>query len=599
MIFMSITLLAALFAAGLLTILLPCILPLVPIVVGVSISGKHRLRPLLTVLGMMVSFIGFTFLLQVALAQFVSIADILQIATYYVLLLFGAGFLTEKRLPRQIITIAGALFFLPYGIVAVVIAAVFGLAAMDLGGQIATRLQQLGGTLQQGAAQEFGTESPVTGFIIGLTLGLVWVPCAGPALGFALTLVRDQPGLQALIALTAYASGTAVPLLLVGYGGQFFVQWFRSLNKISGHIKHFAGAVLLITAVAFQQGWFLQFQTWIVTNTSFGSFGNRLEEQLFGQDMPESSPFAMQLPKIVRAPEFAGLGPWHNTEPFTLADLKGKVVLVDFWTYSCINCIRTLPYMEGYWQKYKDMPFVLLGVHTPEFTFEKSEKNVAAAIKNHKLTYPIAQDNDYATWTAFANRYWPAKYLIDADGYIRYTHFGEGDYDETDMAIASLLKEIGSTATGALIGADAEERTTRDRSPETYIGERSWPAFINADGDPDDAVHTYAAPAELPLNRYALSGDWQLVDGEYQVLRSAEGSISYHAVGTEVNLVLGLEDGVTSVKADVMVDGKKTQTITIDRYDLFTLYTGDYGEHRIDLVIHGKGVRAYAYTFGS
>ena len=144
------------------------------------------------------------------------------------------------------------------------------------------------------------------------------------------------------------------------------------------------------------------------------------------------------LPTLTRAPELAGLGPWHNSQPFTLESLRGKVVLVDFWTYSCINCIRTLPYIQGYWTKFKDTgKFVLIGVHSPEFAFEKLERNVSAAIARHGLTYPIAQDNDFKTWNAFANRYWPAKYLIDADGYIRYTHFGEGGYEETDAAIQS------------------------------------------------------------------------------------------------------------------------------------------------------------------
>jgi thiol-disulfide isomerase/thioredoxin len=291
----------------------------------------------------------------------------------------------------------------------------------------------------------------LTAFVIGLTLGLVWVPCAGPALGFALTLVRDQPGPQALLALTAYGVGAAVPLLLVGYGRQIAAASIRSFNAYSGRIKQVSGALLVLCALAFQYGWFEQAQVWIAENTNLNSFGNGIEDALFAP-MQED-----RLPKIVRAPEFIGLGPWHNSEPFTLASLKGKVVLVDFWTYSCINCIRTLPYMEGYWQKFKDMPFVLLGVHTPEFVFEKDKQNVADAIKRHGLTYPIAQDNDYGTWSAFANRYWPAKYLIDADGYIRYTHFGEGGYDETDLAIQSLLKELGKTSTGALIGASSSE----------------------------------------------------------------------------------------------------------------------------------------------
>jgi cytochrome c biogenesis protein CcdA/thiol-disulfide isomerase/thioredoxin len=587
-----VALFVSLFLAGLITILLPCILPLVPIVLGVSIAGKHRLRPLITIIGMLISFVGVTFILQVALSQFVTLADVIRISTYYVLLLFGICFLTNNKYIQLIVAILGGYFYWKYGWIAMTVAETVGAIAVDLGARVATKIQQLGTDIQQTARTELGTESLLTAFVIGLTLGLVWVPCAGPALGFALTLVRDQPGPQALLALTAYGVGAAVPLLLVGYGGQIAAASIRSFNAYSGRIKQVSGALLVLCALAFQYGWFEQAQVWIAENTNLNSFGNGIEDALFAP-MQED-----RLPKIVRAPEFIGLGPWHNSEPFTLASLKGKVVLVDFWTYSCINCIRTLPYMEGYWQKFKDMPFVLLGVHTPEFVFEKDKQNVADAIKRHGLTYPIAQDNDYGTWSAFANRYWPAKYLIDADGYIRYTHFGEGGYDETDLAIQSLLKELGKTSTGALIGASSSEGEYHQVSPETYIGARSWPAFQNQLGDPDADVHTYAMPKDVSPNRYALSGQWQLVDEEYQILRSAEGEIRYHAVAGEVNLVLGIEDGVKSVAADVYIDGKKTQTITIDRHDLFNLFTGEYGEHDVTLRIHGKGVQAYAYTFG-
>jgi thiol-disulfide isomerase/thioredoxin len=245
--------------------------------------------------------------------------------------------------------------------------------------------------------------------------------------------------------------------------------------------------------------WFMKLQLWLTEHTSYGTFASQFEQQLFGEDMfeiPFSPSTAMGLPvlpKMARAPEFAGLGPWHNSEPFTLESLKGKVVLVDFWTYSCINCIRTLPYIQGYWDTFKDKPFVLIGVHAPEFVFEKSEKNVAQAVREYGLTYPIAQDNDFGTWRAFANRYWPAKYLIDANGIIRYTHFGEGAYDETNLAIQSLLAEIGAIEVPMPM-SDTAARTYRKQTPETYLGERSWPVLGNAQGEPTSAVVSYTLP---------------------------------------------------------------------------------------------------------
>ncbi len=615
-----------LFVAGLLTILLPCILPLLPIVLGVSIAGRSKWRPLLTVLGMIVSFVGFTFLLLVALRQFVELADYIRIATYYALLLFGVGFAIHDRRLGMLIAVLGGLFFFDKGLLAVAVAMIVGIALLLVGGRIATALQQFGSDVQSKARGEFGNDSPFTAFIIGLTLGLVWVPCAGPALSFALTLVRDKPGIEAALALTSYAAGTGLPLLIIGYGGQALTQKVRAFTKYSGYVKEIAGVLLMLSAIALQFNLFQSLQVWLVSSTSFGDIGTRIEEKIVGNRLrPDavassvssaissstssaSSAFSSSvatmplpvLPTITRAAEFVGLGPWHNSQPFTLASLKGKVVLVDFWTYSCINCIRTLPYIQGYWDKYeKTGKFVLLGVHTPEFTFEKSEKNVAMAIKNHGLTYPIAQDNDFGTWGAFANQYWPAKYLIDAKGYVRYTHFGEGDYADTDAAIASLLKEAGVTDIKAPAEIASSAQGSGDVSPETYVGARNWPSFGNSLGDPDGAPHIYTAPQTLVLNKFYLDGTWQLSDDqEHQDLVSTGGEIRMRFKGGEINLVLGLVEGVSSVQADVLIDGKPNKTITIDRHDLFNLYKGAYGEHDMVLKLHGKGVQAFAFTFG-
>jgi len=598
-----------LFGSGFLTILLPCILPLVPIVLGVSIAGKSRLRPLAVVLGMVVSFVAFTFALHFFLSAFPSVADIFRVATFAILFLFGVGFLTHNRLLRQAGCVGAALFFLDYGVVAVVIAAIPCFAVMQAGGWVATRIQQAGTDVQVAARGTFGADSPLTAFLIGLTLGLVWVPCAGPALGFAFALVRDEPGFRAALLLTMYALGTSVPLLIIGYGGQWAVRSVRFLNTYTGLVKKTAGVLLIITAVLLQLRTFEKIQVWLVDNTVFGEIGTRVEEFFIGDTFePDAGSGSvlpqdgMQLPKIVRAPLdaiAAAQGPWHGSSPLTEADLKGKVILVDFWTYSCINCIRTLPYIEGYWDKYKDTgKFVLLGVHTPEFAFEGVPANVQEAIERHGLTYPTVQDNDYAVWGAFANRYWPAKYLIDADGYVRYTHFGEGDYDETDKAIASLLAEAGVDTSGMPVAVNPEV-DRKDQTPEIYLGARSWPALQNAQGDPSAEMVTYIAPAALQMNRFALVGDWQLVEDEQQVLRSDSGEIRMKWKGAQIHLVMGLEGDAAPAKAEAWIDGVMVKTFMIDRDDLFTLYDGEYGDHDLVLKVTGKGAEAYAFTFGS
>jgi cytochrome c biogenesis protein CcdA/thiol-disulfide isomerase/thioredoxin len=572
---------------------------------------------------MVVSFVGFTFLLLVVLNQFVELADTIRIATFQILFLFGIGFLTSSRSLRALGGVLGGLFFLSKGWIFVLAAAVVGLVVMELSGRIASRLQQTGLDVQQKTRTSLGADSPLSAFIIGMTLGLVWVPCAGPALGFALTLVREQPGFMAALALTSYALGTALPLLIVGYGGQAAVHSVRALTKYTGIVKIVSGVLLVATAIALQLNFFQNIQIWILEHTMYGDIGTRIEKALFspspeGNSLSSSSPTTMtlpMLPKITRAPEFSGLGPWHNllagsqnSEPFTLAALKGKVVLVDFWTYSCINCIRTLPYIQGYWDKYGstklangESAFVLLGVHSPEFTFEKSEKNVAMAIKQHGLTYPIAQDNNFGTWSAFANHYWPAKYLIDANGYIRYTHFGEGNYEETDRAIAALLQEAGVDVSSFSGSSSSESKAIIRGSltSETYMGVRSWPALGNAQGEPTDVAVTYSASSAPVLHKYYLDGSWQLKNGqEYQELQSVSGRILGKFQAGEINLVLGLAEGAVPVQATVTIDGKETKTFTIDRHDLYELFKGSNGTHEIVLSFKGKGVQAFAFTFG-
>lgn len=593
------TLTVTLFVAGVLTILLPCILPLLPIVLGVSIADRGKLRPLAIVLGMALSFVGFTFALQVFLSRFAELADILRIATYYVLLLFGLGFLFRKRAVLLAGAVLGSVFFLGKGWAAVIVAAVLGCVAMELGGKAAAKIQQIGTDIQNETRSKLGSHAFLSPFLMGLTLGLVWVPRAGPALGFALALVREQPGVTALFLLGVYALGSAIPLLLIGYGGQAAVHSVRALGRYSEHVKKASGILLILSAIGFRLNLFTDLQTWISENTGYGTFANKLEESFFGGPGNDAPATDGKLPILGRAPlAFVNEGTWHNSEPLKLEDLRGKVVLIDFWTYSCINCIRTLPYVQGYQDKYKDAPFVLLGVHTPEFVFEKSEANVRDAVKRHGLTYAVAQDNDFGTWRAFANRYWPAKYLIDAEGYIRYAHFGEGAYDETDEAIASLLAEIGVTASGAVIGADVRRAESGRQSPETYLGERSWPALQNAAGEPTDDIVAYPTPEALALNKYALTGTWQLQDGERQTLISEEGEIRMRWLGGEINLVLGLAEGAGNATGEVFIDGTKVKGITVDRHDLFNLFTGSSGEHELVLKLRGKGVEGYAFTFG-
>lgn len=272
---------STLFIAGVLTILLPCILPLIPIVLGVSIADRNKWRPLVTIAGMLVSFVGSTFLLQVVLSNFIGLADIIRVATFYALLLFGLGFTFHTRWPQILGAILGSVFFASFGWMAVIIGAVAGVIAMEVGGRVAARIQQAGFAVQQKARGSLGSQSLITSFIIGLTMGFVWVPCAGPALGFAFSLVREEPSLTALLYLSVYGLGAGIPLLLVGYGGQTVIHSVRGLSRYSGYIKKVSGILLIASAIALQFNIFRALETWLVQHTTYGAIGIQIEESLF------------------------------------------------------------------------------------------------------------------------------------------------------------------------------------------------------------------------------------------------------------------------------------------------------------------------------
>ena len=242
-------------------------------------------------------------------------------------------------------------------------------------------------------------------------------------------------------------------------------------------------------------------------------------------------------------PSLAGATDWLNSPPLTPEGLKGKVVVVDFWTYSCINCLRSIPYVRAWAEKYKDHGLVVIGVHTPEFAFERNVANVRAAVSALKIGYPVAIDNDYKIWRAFDNEYWPAHYFIDAQGHIRHSHFGEGNYDESERVIQQLLAEAGNkdvpTGIADVSAAGAQAAPSRsDQSPETYIGYNRADNFVSPGGLAPDESHVYAAAAKAALNQWSLSGDWT-DSGEHAALNQPGGRIVFRFHARDLHLVLG------------------------------------------------------------
>jgi thiol-disulfide isomerase/thioredoxin len=290
------------------------------------------------------------------------------------------------------------------------------------------------------------------------------------------------------------------------------------------------------------------------------------------------------------APEFKGITQWLNSDPQTMASFKGKVILIDFWTYSCINCIRTLPYINKWYETYKDQGFVVIGVHTPEFQFEKATDNVQTAIQRFNIKYPVAQDNNYATWGAYNNQFWPAKYLIDKEGKIVYQHFGEGNYELTETAIRQLIGLPGGFATNEPPPPDL----SKIKSPEMYFGLKRVEFMANKE-KATDQEQVYTLPEKLKLNTYALEGVWKL-DQEKAVLTQGYGRIRLSFNSGKVHMVA---QSIKPVTLKVSVDGKAQKEVTVQASQLYTLFNSEeYKGHIIDIEIPQPGFEAFTFTFG-
>ncbi|MGB4942743.1 MAG: cytochrome c biogenesis protein DipZ [Candidatus Moraniibacteriota bacterium] len=418
------------FLSGVVTIFAPCIWPILPIVLSGSAAGGER-RPLGLVAGLSTSFM----LATLALAYLIQVIP------------FDPEIL--RTLSVVVIAFLGLTLVVP------------ALGARFEG--VVSRFASFGGRFTQGTGAGFGG-----GFVTGFALGLVWSPCAGPILATIAALAATQAvSFQVVIVTFAFVLGVALPLFILALLGQRVLAKTRTFSRYTRAIQGAFGLVMILAALALSTGFDKTLQTRLLDAfPGYERFLNGLEQnpavkekldELKGEQSSESPidrPTARAEEKSVLknygpAPEIVGIEHWLNTETTqSLAELRGKVVLIDFWTYSCVNCIRTLPYVTRWYEQYRDRGFVVIGVHTPEFSYEKKTANVAEAVERYDIRYPVAQDNQYATWQAYSNSYWPAHYLVDAEGNIREYHFGEGNYAETEAAIQTLLEEAEQVASG-------------------------------------------------------------------------------------------------------------------------------------------------------
>lgn len=576
------------FLGGLLTIISPCILPVLPFVFARA-DQPFRKSGLPLLLGMAVTF--------AALAGVATVA--------------GGWIVSANQWGR---------------VLAMMLLVFFGLTLLwpGLADRLSRPLVQLGGRLA-GSSDTTATPSVGRALLLGVATGLLWAPCAGPILGLILTGAAVQgASAQTTFLLLAYALGAATSLAVALLaGGRIFAALKRSLGA-EIWVRRVLGVAVLagVASVAFG------LDRGLLTQLSLASTSD-LEQSLVDRMQPkpvetkDDAPSMMMMsatassksgvPEVL--PEFTGVAQWINSKPLTRDELKGNVVLIDFWTYSCINCLRTMPYIRAWADRYKDSGLVVIGVHTPEFAFEKDPGNVQDAVNDLKITYPVALDNDYAIWKSFNNKYWPADYLVDINGKIRHHHFGEGKYAETEKHIQELLKErngqISFNDAVQVSGTGAEAAPDSDvQSPETYIGYERAESFMSPGDFKRDTAHRYSAPKQLELNQWALSGNWTDA-AQVATLNALPGKIVYRFHARDLHLVLGRKEDGKSVRFRVKIDGKapgENHGVDIDEQG-----NGTVTEHRLYQLIRQKGtiddrtfeiefldpgVQAFAFTFG-
>lgn len=568
-----IVLLAFAFVAGAATALSPCVLPVLPVALASGVTGG-RGRPLGVVTGLALAFTFAT------------------VALVYVISALG--------LPDDLVRNLAIAVLAGFGIVLIV-------------PRLSARVEAAFSRLSRRRPASTSGDGFGSGLVLGASLGLLYAPCAGPILAGVITVSASQDLTAGRIAVVlSYSAGTALVLYALMLGGR---RLSSRVSRRSGHLQVAMGAVMVCVAVLMAFELDIRFQSSIaddlpaaLVNPSRGlEESDAVRERLAdvrggGGVAPAESrqrPSAAALAVLGNAPEIRGTQQWFNTaghQRLSLAGLRGRVVLIDFWTYSCINCIRTLPHLKAWDARYRDRGLTIIGLHAPEFPFERDADNLERAIRSNGLRYPVAQDNDFSTWQAYGNRFWPAKYLIDAQGRVRYTHFGEGGYDESEAAIRSLLREVGTRDLGARVRARAD-RALADATPESYLGAERGERFVNGplgEGTADFRLPPPGAGA-IPLHHLGLEGRWR-IEGQRVVAAGHDARLHLRFAARRVFLVLGRGDG--SGRVEVRLDGRPRRPVQIGAQGLYEIVRLPEAGDRVLTLDPAPGTEAYAFTFG-
>lgn len=556
------------YLGGLLTIFSPCVLPVLPFVFARS-DQSFRRSGLPILLGMAGTFALLASLATIGGAWLVALNQYGRYTAMLLLLLMGMALIFpswSERMMRPFVA--------------------------------------LGGRLQQRADQQGSINGAL---LLGVAVGFLWAPCAGPILGLVLAgAALSGANLYSASLLFTFAAGAATSLGVALLASGRVVSWMKRNLGIEEWLRRSLGILVVSGIVVIAAGWDTRFLAqFSLANTA------ATEQQLIDRLAQRGN----EITGLRTAPPFPKATQWLNSPPLTDEMLRGKVVMVDFWTYSCINCLRTLPYLKAWDEKYHSQGLVIIGVHSPEFAFEKDIANVEQAVRDLGIRYPVAIDNQYAIWNAYRNEYWPAHYLIDASGNIRHQHFGEGAYRETEQMIQTLLKEtrqdlVLDVATVEVQGTGATAAATdTQRSPETYLGFARMENLTSPEAVQYDAPVHYSTPSKLAANYWALSGTW-LIAEQSAVLQAAGGAISYRFNGRDLHLVLGVNN-VEPLRFKVTLDGKapgRHHGMDIDAQGngvireqrLYQLIrqSGEIKERTFRIEFPNAGAEAFAFTFG-
>jgi len=533
------------FLAGVVTAISPCVYPVLPIIFAGGASGGRR-RPYAIIAGLVVTFV--------------------------LSLLFVGWLLDQLGLPQDFLRKVSIAFLLLFAATLVI-------------PQLARAVERPFLRLTRRPAGDLGG-----GFLLGASLGLLFVPCGGPVLGFITTQTASLAGGKRVGLAVAYALGAALPMLLLALGGQRAAGRMRSMNLQRPAVRAALGGVLALSALLIAFNVDKTLQTKVGDYTPFLQKAERscyTRKQLGQRCLTVQPASSSALKDFGPAPPFTGISTWINSKPLTIASLRGRVVLVDFWTYSCINCLRTLPHLKAWDSAYRKAGLTIVGVHTPEFAFEHVPSNVRKATRELGVDYPVAIDDGYKTWDAYQNGAWPTEYLIDRKGHIREIKEGEGTYDETERTIRRLLGEPAQAQLASVKDTTPQHPTT----PESYLGWERLQRYSGSELVPDRVV-PYKFPRSVPLNTLAYDGLWRVE--RQRIVAIDRARLRLHFLAQNVHLVLG---GRGMLR--VLVDGKPVHTIRVGGLSrLYTLLSyPSLREGELELRF-SPGITAYAFTFG-